>query len=150
MELKEYIAEKQIVFCSTSSKNKVLGELAGVLSEATGFDNDKMLAAILLREKLMSTGMGQGLGIPHVRLRGLKRAGMAVGLCRQGISDYESLDNEPIYIVVLIAAPEGQHETYIRLLAEVVDVLKRPDLRREIIAAEEPAEIYRILTGGGK
>ena len=147
MELKDYIAEQQIVFCSTSSKNEVLSELSGVLSEATGFDNDKMLAAILRREKLMSTGIGQGLAIPHVRLRGLKRAAMAVGLCRQGISDYESLDNEPICIVVLIAAPEGQHETYIRLLAEVVDVLKRSELRREIIAAEEPAKIYQILTG---
>ncbi len=150
MELKEYITEQQIVFCSASSKDKVLGELGGVLSEATGFDNDKMLAAILRREKLMSTGMGQGLAIPHVRLRGLKRAALAVGLCRSGITDYESLDNEPIYIVVLIAAPEGQHETYIRLLAEVVDVLKRPDLRRKIIAAEETTEIYQILTGSKK
>ena len=147
MELKDFIAEQQIVFCSTSSKNEVLGELAGVLSEATGFDNDKMLTAILSREKLMSTGMGQGLAIPHVRLRGLKRAAMGVGLCPRGICDYESLDNEPIYIVVLIAAPEGQHEIYIRLLAEVVDVLKRPDLRQKIIASEEPAEIYQILTG---
>ena len=150
MELKEYIAEQQIVFCSASSKNEVLGELSSVMSEATGFDNDKMLTAILSREKLMSTGMGQGLAIPHVRLRGLKRAAMAVGLCPRGISDYESLDNEPVYIVVLIAAPEGQHEIYIRFLAEVVDVLKRPDLRRRIIAAEEPSEIYRILTGSKK
>ncbi len=150
MELKEYLAEQQVILCSASSKPEVLGELTGVLSKATGFDNDKMLAAILRREELMSTGMGQGLAIPHARLRGLRRPAIAVGLCPNGIGDYETLDNGPIYIVVLIAAPEGQHETYIRLLAEVVDVLKRPDLREAIVGARELEEIYQILTRGGK
>jgi len=69
---------------------------------------------------------------------------------REGISDYESLDETPIHIIVLIAAPQGQHEAYIRLLGLVADVLKKQALRQAIVAAEDASEILRIFTEDGE
>ena len=96
----------------------------------------------------MSTGIGHGLAIPHVRMKDVKAAAMGVGISRSGITDYQSLDGKPVHIIVLIVAPEGQHETYIRLLAQAADVFRHEDLRRATIEAEDTAESYRILTRG--
>jgi mannitol/fructose-specific phosphotransferase system IIA component (Ntr-type) len=72
---------------------------------------------------------------------------MVAGISRDGIEGYESLDCEPIRIVIMIAAPRGQHEAYIRLLAEVAEVLKQPDLRRRVVEADSPARAYELMTG---
>ena len=71
-------------------------------------DQKQLQDAITEREEMMSTGIGHGLAIPHVRLPGLKVPSMAVAICPSGINDYESLDGKPVYILVLIAAPQGQ------------------------------------------
>ncbi len=149
MKLADYLAEDRIVLLGNSTKAEALNRLAAVLAQdVEGVSERELLEAIIKREKLMSTGMGNGLAIPHVRMPGLKRASMAVGVCRRGISDYKSLDAEPVRIVVLIAAPQGQHETYLRLLAQAAEVLKQEDLRRAVIASDDPAEVYAILTEG--
>jgi mannitol/fructose-specific phosphotransferase system IIA component (Ntr-type) len=74
---------------------------------------------------------------------------MAVGLQPAGIDDYESMDGETVKIVVLIVAPQGEHELYIRLLAAVVERLKDADIRERLLACGEADAIYDVLTGEG-
>jgi len=151
MELSEYLAPDRVVLLKAATKREALSELAGVLARADGaIEQSTLEEAILKREGLMSTGIGNGLAIPHVRMPEITTAMMTVGVNRNGIDDYESLDNEPVHIVVLIAAPEGQHETYIRLLAKAADVLKQPGLRKAIVDSDDRQEIYRILTEGSR
>ena len=147
MKLKQYLKEEDVFVPEGTTKGQVLKESADVCAESAGIDPKKLLDAINHREKLMSTGIGQGLAVPHVRLAGLKRAVITVAICPDGIKDYTALDDKPVTIVVLIAAPEGQHETYIRLLAAVVEVLNPPELREKVLAAETPHDAYKILTG---
>jgi PTS system nitrogen regulatory IIA component len=152
MNLSDYLTDGEILIhgtdCGPATKAESLAKLTELLSQATGYELDRLQAAILHREELMSTGIGHGLAVPHVRLEGLRRMAASVGIFSGGIDDYKSLDGEPVRIVVMIAAPKGGHEAYIRLLALVVDVLKQQSLREAILAAGEPGEVHRILTGG--
>jgi len=151
MELSTYLSPERVVVLKTATKREALGELAGVLAGAdNAVEQGKLEEAILKRESLMSTGIGNGLAIPHVRMSEVSSAMMTVGVSHNGIRDYASLDDEPIRIVVLIAAPRGQHETYIRLLATVSEVLRHSDMRRTIVDSDDCGEIYRILAKGGR
>ncbi len=148
MNLKNYLAEKNILLSCKVSKAKVLEELSDLVAESLDTDPGKLLDAVKRREELMSTGIGNGLAVPHVRLDGIKKAAIAVAVCKQGIADYKSMDSLPVNLVVFIVAPQGQHETYIRLLAAVAEILQQNESREAILAATEPGEVYDILTIG--
>jgi len=151
MKLIDYLKPERVVMLSGTSKADALDELVDVLVKTgVGVEAGKIKEAVWVRERMMSTGIGNGLAVPHVRLPGLSEMAMAVGVSREGISDYESLDETPIHIIVLIAAPQGQHEAYIRLLGLVADVLKKQALRQAIVAAEDASEILRIFTEDGE
>lgn len=149
MKLSDYLTVEHVIILNGSTKSQAMSEMVVAADDfSEKVDQEELLKAVWEREKMMSTGIGQGLGIPHVRLTGLTDAAIAVGVSCDGITDYESLDNKPVHIIVLIAAPQGRHEIYIRLLARVANVLKQDDVRMAIIEAEDQAEVYRILTEG--
>ena len=151
MELADYLTPAHIVILKGKTKAQALEELAGVLArDETNLTQQQFLEAIWDREKLMSTGIGNGIAIPHVRMAGLIGPSITVGVSRDGITDYESLDPEPICILILIAAPQGQHEVYIQLLAKVAQALKHQQLRQAIIKADNPQQVYDVLLGAGK
>ncbi len=147
MKLESYIKEDQIVLSPgvKPTKDEALTQLVGVLSRAVGFDREAMYQAVLHREKLMSTGIGNNLAVPHVRLDKLPAPAVAVGIFPEGIDGYDSMDKQPVRIVLLIAAPKGQHEMYIRLLAAAVEVLKEPEARLAVLSARTPAEAATLL-----
>ena len=149
MELSSRLTPQRVVLLSAQTKAEALNELVAVMAAADiGVGQDELARAVFKREALMSTGIGNGLAIPHVRLGGVTEAVMAVGVSEAGLGDYQSLDTEPVHIVVLIAAPQGQHEQYVRLLAEVSEVLRERRLRQAIVAADTAEAAYHILTRG--
>ena len=145
MQLDQYLTPDDILLFDKATKQSFLDRLADHLATKLSLDSGLLRKAVWDREGLMSTGMGGGIGIPHVRLKEIARATMAVGICPAGVEDYESIDSAPIYIAVLIAAPAGEHELYIRLLARVADVLRCPDKLAAILASASPEDIYTML-----
>ena len=149
MEISQCLNPQCVLNLAGSTKAEVLGELVTVLADSDhNIDREQLSAAVWKREEMMSTGIGHTVAIPHVRMAGVTAAAMAVGISRRGIADYKSLDGELVHIIVLIAAPAGEHDTYIRLLAQAADVLRHEDLRHDMIEAKDPAKTYSILTGG--
>jgi len=147
VELKDYIDENLISLFKSKKKKKVLVELIDLICKSEELDNKKEIKeAIFYREQLMSTGIGLGIAVPHARIKGVKDLVMAVGICREGIPDYETIDNIPVKIVVLIIAGEGQHKTYIRVLSLIVAKLKKIETREKIMEAKDEKEIFEILT----
>ncbi len=146
MKLCDYLTQDRVAILAGTTKAEALAELAAVL-EATGvgLGKDKLTEAIAQREALMSTGIGNGLAVPHARLADLAAAAVAVGISPEGIADYESLDGQPVRIIVLIIAPEGEHQTYIRLLALVTTALKDADRRAAIQQARGAEPAYALL-----
>ena len=146
MLLKDFLSEDCVRFLSGPGKTDALSQLADVLLERhTVVDRRDLVDAIGGREKLMSTGIGLGIAVPHVRLPEIPRPIVAVGLHKDGIPDYESLDGKPVHIVVMIVAGKGQHVAYIQLLAEITRVLKNETIRERILRASSTSEVHRLL-----
>ena len=147
MDLSAHLEPHQVVLIKGNTKKEAIEQLMDAMARDLGSVSREELAdAVWKREEIMSTGIGNGLGVPHVRMEGLSQAVMAIGIHHEGIRDYESLDDEPVQVVVLIAAPQGAHETYIRLLANAAEVLKNDELRERILETKDEREIYDIFT----
>jgi len=146
MKLSECLTPQRVLLLEGANKAEALHELVAALAESgVGVGQEELEQAILKREQLLSTGIGQGIAVHHVRMPSVPRLAMAVGVSRNGIPDYGSFDDEPVRIVVMIVAPAGAHEDYIRLLAQTVEALKKPDARRAVIEAEAPEVVYRTF-----
>ena len=106
-----------------------------------------MKKEIFYREQIMSTGIGQNIAIPHVRFEGIETPLVYVGLSPSGIVDYESIDGQPVKIIVMILVGAEQHKEYLRILSLVVSRLKDRSLQTSLLNANENKEIGTILIG---
>jgi mannitol/fructose-specific phosphotransferase system IIA component (Ntr-type) len=135
----------RIKILKPNSKNETLNELCRVISTSdTIKDPGELGMAIFEREKIMSTSIGLGIAIPHVRLKSVTDMTMAVGVIKEGI-DYEAFDDMPVHIIIMIAAPEGSHREYLSVLARIALLLKNSAIRNNILKAGNAEEIYELL-----
>jgi nitrogen PTS system EIIA component len=147
LDLKKYIDKKLTFLLKTKEKEEVLIELINLICENKEIpDREELKKDIFHREKLMSTGIGLGIGVPHVRIKGIKDLIVAVGIGKQDILNYETIDGIPVRIVVMIVAGEGQHKPYIKFLSLIVSKLKKNKIREKLIKAKNEMEIYNILS----
>lgn len=143
----DLLAKNRIKILDTNSKEKALEAMCEVMATADSVgEYDELRAAIFERESIISTSIGLGIAIPHVRLASVKGMTVAVGISKTGI-DYRSFDDQPVNIIVMIAAPEGSHREYLSVLAKIALLLKNDQLRRSLIHAKTPDDVYDILKG---
>lgn len=143
---KALLSPERVVVMESGDKKTVLTKLVDLLAASPLVNNrDELLKGILAREELMSTGIGFGVGVPHVRIDSVSDLVMAVVVCKKPISGYASLDNKPVHIVCMLAARSDQHAKYIRTLSAVSSCLKDAATRKKIIASDDPAFIYSQL-----
>lgn len=100
------------------------------------------LKAILERENKMSTGMENGIAIPHGKTDTVNSLVAAVALSRQGV-DFKCIDKKPAYIFIMTISPLSQSGPHIQFLAEVSKVLKKPEARRKILKAEKAEDVLK-------
>jgi mannitol/fructose-specific phosphotransferase system IIA component (Ntr-type) len=101
-------------------------------------------AAVHEREAVMSTGIGGGIAIPHVRIPQITEATLGVAVVPKGL-DFGALDNELVQIMVLFATPEGADKEYLGLLAKVMCALRDRDLFDRLVACRCPSDVYQVL-----
>ena len=147
LELAHILTPERILFLDGSTKKEALDGLIQCISQAPEVtDPHELERGIYRREKLMSTGIGCGIAVPHVRLASVEHIVVAVGVSQDGITDYESIDNEPIRLVFMIAAGRDQHVHHIRTLSEISSRIKNKKLRKQAFAAADNISLYEILT----
>lgn len=143
---KALLSPDRVMVMESADKESVLTKLVDALATSPLVKNrDGLLKGILAREELMSTGIGFGVGVPHVRIDSVSDLVMAVAVCKKPVSGYASLDNKPVHIVCMLAARSDQHAKYIRTLSAVSSCLKDAETRKKIIASDDPAFIYSQL-----
>lgn len=148
MSLANYLTPDRVMILSGRTKQEVLDELIALSCKCfPRLGRDSLAKAIAHRESLLSTGIGHGLAVPHARMDGVAELMVVVGIARDGVDGYESMDDGPIHVVFLIVAGKGQHEPYLRLLAAALGVLKKPAVREAIINCSIAQDAYGILTG---
>ncbi|MDC7222085.1 MAG: PTS sugar transporter subunit IIA [Spirochaetales bacterium] len=148
MDLKTIFHEENCLVLHELSKTEALIEMMDNLlktDKVTGEDDLKR--EIFYREQLMSTGIGMGIAVPHVRFKGVEQPVAALGICPGGIDDYESIDSEPVKLVIMIIVGENQHKQHIRLLAQIMERLKEPKQREALLKAESSKEIFSLISG---
>ena len=127
-----------------TDKNSVLTELALPVAPLYGVSPDELVRVLLERERLGSTGIGGGIGIPHGKLRSLDKLILGFGLSRKGV-DYESLDGKPTHIFFLLVTPEKSTGLHLRLLARISRILKNDPFKARLMEAETQNEIYALI-----
>jgi len=145
-DLHDYLDENRIIIRNTARKEDVLNDLVESMRDAnTVMDIDALRAGIFEREKLMSTGIGLGIAIPHVRLDSVSDLTMSVMVVRNGIPDYLSLDDIPVRLVFLLAAHSDQHAEYLRVLSRLSIILKDADFREHLISIPDARIFFETL-----
>lgn len=128
------------------SKRQLFQDLAEAVERASGIDQAVVLAALVQREKLGTTGIGEGVAVPHARLAGLPRSlGLFARLAKP--IDYDSLDEVPVDLVFLIVAPEDGNAEQLKTLARIARLLRDPALTARLRREADPARVHEIVTG---
>jgi len=141
----KYMDTSRIIDIISDNKNDALKELAKVIGTSEMVtDEELFLKKIYEREKLMSTGIGYGIAVPHIRDASVKDFVIALGRKVEGL-DYESIDNKPVKLIFMIGASEIQDKDYIRLLSRLVLRLKNRNFVKKLLTASIPEEIYMLI-----
>ena len=140
------IALDQIAIVSASApKRDVLGMLVDIVAKNPAVpDRESLWTAVLERESVSSTGIGNGIAIPHVRLSGVEKATLAVGVAPQGI-DFAALDNKPVHVIVFFAMPEGADKEYLGLLARVMLALRNKEMFGRLVGCKTAEDVHALL-----
>ena len=147
VQIKNILSTDRIVFINHSSKHDAIVQLSQVLATAPQIKNAQELTQeILKREELMSTAIGKGIAIPHVRLSSVTDLVMAVGVCKKPIADYQTIDDTPVDLLFMIAAAYNQHSLYLKTISHFCGKLKQEGLHESIINAKDAQEVFDLLS----
>ena len=146
MKIMDFLNKKAIsVNIKATDKEGIVRELVGLLSNATEIKSkEELIKAVLSREALGSTGIGQGIGIPHAKSQSVKELVAAFGLSKNGV-DFDSLDGEPAHIFFLLLAPEESAGPHLKALARISRMLKDRYFRDLLRKAKDEDEVLRII-----
>lgn len=127
------------------NKNDVLAEMADVLlRSAPQLSRNDVLAVLEERERLGSTGIGEGVAIPHGKLKNIDQLILSFGRSRGGV-DFDSMDGKPAHLFFLLLAPEDSISIHLKTLARISKLLKDSRVRELLLAATSADEIYQII-----
>ena len=148
IQLETILSPDRIVYLNYSTKRDTLLAMVDTISTAPQIKSRQELAQeILRREELMSTAIGRGIAIPHIRLSSITDLVVSVGISRIDIVDFQALDDEPVRLLFMIAAAANQHAYYLQTLSFFSARLKNKDLRNALLASSDSREAYKILVG---
>ncbi len=140
------ILHRDAIVASLSSTNKqdVLKELAISVSKVANTKTEEIENVLIEREKLGSTGIGGGIGIPHGKLKSVNSIIIGFGRSIKGVG-FDSLDNRPVHIFFLLITPENSTGSHLRVLAQISKLLKNDDFKENLMKAESIEEIKKII-----
>ena len=147
MKLVDYLHPEWIIpSLQGTDKRSVLRELCQVvMAPCDAGSVDEVLHILLEREKLGSTGIGEGIAIPHGRLKKLKEFCISFGRSIQGV-DFDSIDGNPSHLFFLVLAPENSAVENLKLLGRIVTLLKDPSFKKRLIDAQAREDLYQVLS----
>lgn len=147
MKITDFLSPVDIIpELSGDSMDEVLSELAQHLVSSSRIADTEGLVDILMeREKLGSTGIGNGVAIPHGRLSGIKDILAVFGRSRKGI-EFHAHDQKQVNLIFLLVAPEDSAGKHLKALARISRVLKSPDCRRALLESNDRDVLYRVIT----
>jgi mannitol/fructose-specific phosphotransferase system IIA component (Ntr-type) len=148
VKLTEIVVEGAIVpSLKSTDRDGVVGELVDALvasGAATAKIRDELVTRVLEREKRGSTGFGRGVAVPHVKHKGVSKMAAAIGLSQRGV-DFNALDKQPVYSVVLLLSPEDRPEEHLQAMEVIFKNLSKDTFRRFLRQAASTSDVRTLL-----
>jgi PTS system nitrogen regulatory IIA component len=126
------------------TKEGILEELVVPVAQIAGVDPEELVQVLMERERLGSTGIGGGIGIPHGKMKNLDSLVLGFGLSREGV-DFESIDKKATHIFFILITPENSTGLHLKLLARISRILKNDPFKQRLLNATDGDEIYNII-----
>ena len=146
MKISDILKKEHIIKeLDSRDKKNVLDELSSFLEDEGEITNkESLLAALIEREKLGSTGIGENVAIPHAKISEIDKIITVFGRSKNGV-EFESLDQKPVNFIFLVIAPENSTGQHLKALARISRLFKNPSLRESVLRTNEADQIYSIL-----
>jgi len=146
MELADILSEESVLVCTDiASKRDVLTRLSNKVAELTGHPAKDVFEALNDRESLGSTGLGNGIAVPHGKFAPIKHV-MAVFMKLTTPVEFDSVDDQPVDIVMMLLAPMGAGADHLKALARVARILRTDSIADALRRSNDPERLYSILT----
>jgi fructose-specific phosphotransferase system IIA component len=146
MKILDFLAPEAIkIPLDAGNKRQALEEMVKILAKTGRVSDEKKVCDILLeREELGSTGIGQGIAIPHGKSDAVKELAAAFAISRDGLP-FDALDGEPVHLLFMLVAPEGSAGIHLKALARISGLLKDKFFRKALLAAQTRDDVVRII-----
>jgi PTS system nitrogen regulatory IIA component len=145
MKVYKYLNSKLIFFLDVTSKEEALNQIVTMTVEAIQLpEGERFHKAIFDREKIVSTGIGMGVAIPHAKLSAYNDFFISVAVLKSGI-DWNALDGAPVRLIFLIGGPDDKQTEYLQILSALTGVLRDEELRKNLIGASSAKEVISLF-----
>ncbi len=128
----------------SQDKKGILEELVKPIARIAGMKHNELVRVLMDREQLGSTGIGEGIGIPHGKIKGLDSMIIGFGLSKRGV-DFDSMDNKPTHLFFTLITPDQSTGLHLKLLARISRVLKNEAFKHSLMHASSSEEILSII-----
>lgn len=151
MTISDFLKEGRIkVKLNSKNKSDIIKEMVDLLGNADSmFDNKEVLKSIIERENSMSTGIGNGIAIPHGKCSSVKNLVGSIGINKEGIP-FDSIDGNPVKIIFMLVAPTGPSASHIKALSLMSKILNNEDARKNILICDSPKDVFSVLVNEEK
>lgn len=145
LEICSYLRPERVLYLKTADKEQVMELLVDLICrDEKIIDSRKIRHAIWEREKSMSTGIGEGIAIPHARSKAATDFVVAFALVKEGLN-FEALDGKPVNVIFMIVANDTQDKKYVRLLSRLMLRMKNTELITNLLSCKDSSELYKVL-----
>ncbi len=149
--ISNYLDERLVLFLNADSRDEALKQLVSLLDKQGKLKNAKVFhEAILEREKIVSTGIGLGVAIPHAKLQGYDEFFIAIGVQvkddKDGI-EWNALDDAPVRLIFMIGGPENNQTEYLKILSHLTVAIKNEERRKKLLKSYDVKDVIALFSG---
>jgi PTS system nitrogen regulatory IIA component len=148
VNIAEYLDDRLVVFLDVETRDEAITTLVDALDLASKLkDKEAFHHAILEREKIVSTGIGLGVAVPHTKLPGYDEFFIAIGIQSSRGIDWNSIDGSQVHLIFMIGGPHNKQTEYLKILSGLTVAIKDPERRKEILKATSAIQVIELFKG---
>ena len=146
--ISDYLDEELVTFLDANTQQEALTSMIDLLDQKGELrDRDAFFEAILQREKIVSTGIGISVAIPHAKLSGYDDFFIAIGIQKKEGIEWQALDDMPVRLIFMIGGPENRQTEYLNILSMITAAIKDEERRKKLLKATNGADVIAVFEG---
>ncbi len=145
LKIYNYLNKDLILFLNAETRDQALKTMIEKVHETGKLKNElSFFNALIQREKIVSTGIGMGVSIPHAKLDGYDEFFIAIGVLQKGV-DWNSLDGAPVKLIFMVGGPDDKQTEYLQILSSLTMAIKDEERRKKILTRSSPEDIIELF-----